>query len=236
MIPIVSLANLLNAVIAFMIGARIYHIERQLPDDTNHSLIHFFTWFFFSFGLMWLFYALPGLFLSSLAQVTVAQFLGDITAFIAVLVGLRIAFFVLKQPVGVYLCTAFVLVLATIYIVGWLVDFPLYKVETLGPYIYYTPTVDPRIQALVGVAASFGSIIFAGTFFSVYRQQKKNGQVAHSALYLAIGMFFMFIASALFFILITPGVWAATIAAIFSLAGLVLLQRGIPYKDELKIS
>jgi hypothetical protein len=234
MIPIVSLANLLNAVIAFMIGARIFHIERQLPDDNNHSLINNFAWFFFSFGFMWLFYALPGLFLSEISQITVAQFLGDITAFVAVIVGLRITFFVLKQPIGIYLSSGFVLVLAIIYISGWLSDFPLHQIETLGPYIYFTPTVEPKLQALVGVATSFGSFIFAGTFLSVYKQQKKSGKVARSALYLSIGMFLMFAASAVFFILVTPGIWAATLAAIFSLLGLVLLHRGIPYEGRFK--
>lgn len=236
MIPIVSLANLLNAVIAFMICLRVYRIESELPKDTSHSLVHYFARFFLSFGLMWFFYALPGLFVFEITHITVAQFLGDVFAFIAVLVGLRITFHVLNQPVGTFLSSALVAVLAVIYIVGRFQEISLSNVETFGPYIYFIPNLDFRLEALVGVAASFGSIVFAGTFWSIYRLQKKNGQVAKSALFLSFGMILMFGASAVFFILITPGVGAAMLSAVLSLLGLVLLQRGIPYRGELKIT
>lgn len=219
-----------------MISARVYHVKRLLPANENHSLIHYFIGFFFSFGIMWLFYALPGLFLHEISNITVAQFLGDVSAFLAVLVGLRITFHVLNQPIGVYLSSSVVGLLAVIYVFGRFQNISLAKIETLGPYVYYIPTIDPRLEVLVGTAAAFGSIIFAGTFFSLYRRQKREGKVARSALYLSIGMLLMFMASAVFFILLTPGVGAAMVAAVLSLLGLVLLHRGIPYKEELKIT
>ena len=231
MIPIVSLANLLNAVVAFMIAARAHSVDVQLAKDADHTIVHYFAWFFTAFGVMWFFYSLPGLFVTSLAAITVAQFLADIAAYIAVAVGLRITFFVLRQPVAEYMSTGFLIVLGTIYVIGRLYNFTLNEIEIIGPYIYYTPVVSPALQAITGVATSFGSIIFAGTFWGVYKKQRANVLVARRALYLSIGMLCMFVASTLFFILITPSFVTASIAALFSLSGFFLLQRGIPYRE-----
>lgn len=234
MIPIVSLANLLNALVAFIITARIFNIQKQLPKESSHSLVTFFVAFFFCFGVMWFFYGMPGVFVNSLSSITVAHFFADIMAYVSVLVGLRITFFVLNQPVGTYLSSMFVLVLAIIYVVGRLKFFPLHHIETFGPYIYYTPTVEPTLQALTGVASSFGSIVFAGAFFSIFKRQRENKLIAKPALYLSVGMLCMFFASTIFFILVTPSFWAASLASVFSLVGFFLLQRGIPFKGELE--
>lgn len=231
MIPIVSLANLLNAVVAFIIAARAHSVDVQLAKDADHTIVHYFAWFFTAFGVMWLLYALPGLFVTSLAVITVAQFLADVSAYVAVAVGLRITFFVLRQPVAEYMSTGFLVVLGTLYVIGRLYNFNLNEIEIIGPYIYYTPIVSPALQAITGVATSFGSIIFAGTFFGVYKKQRANVLVARRALYLSIGMLCMFVASTLFFILITPSFVTASIAALFSLSGFFLLQRGIPYRE-----
>lgn len=232
MIPIVSLANLLNAIIAFLVALKVVRVVWRASADTNPAIARHFAWFFVAFGLMWLCYAMPGLIIFNVYNVAVVQFLADILAFVAVAVGLRISFFVLDKTGWGKVAIAGVLMAGVVYTVGHISNFTQSIIEQFGPYVYYIPQVPPALQTIVGVATGFGSLVFVATFMRVARRENADKLVAKRAWYLSTGMLCMFVASTLFFILITPSLLTATITAIFSVAGFFLLQRGVAYGDR----
>src|SRR3989338_1465480 len=159
MIPIVSITDLINGIIAAAIAVRLALMLRGYGGDRRDGLLEFIGFYAF-FALFWLSFSSPDLILDTAYQVTISTIIGYVFLFIALTFVVQIPFiFFDKRWLGVIIGAA-IMVLGLSYLVSRIIDPTLDTKEVIPPYIFWGEAYSPWIRIFPGIAG----LLAAGTF------------------------------------------------------------------------
>ncbi|MFA7286069.1 MAG: hypothetical protein WC052_00145 [Patescibacteria group bacterium] len=233
MIPIIAIANLINGILSAFLTLRLY-IRYRLRASENYPTagVRYFIAFYATLTILWLLYATPGLVTNNLTLIMFFQSLADLGVLVGAMIGIQIACFALnKKNIGI-LASIVIVTCGLVYVTGLLFSHPPSIQELVPPYVYWHPATPQWLRVMNGIVAAFGSLTFIITFAVLGFKTKTNELVRRRSFLLATGMFFLFLASLVFFVFATSGFMLTFTASILGIAGLFFMLRGIPYRDE----
>ncbi|MFA5954177.1 MAG: hypothetical protein WC817_01400 [Patescibacteria group bacterium] len=233
MIPIIAIANLVNGILSAFLTLRLYMRYRVRASENYPTAgVRYFIALYFVFTILWLLYSTPGLVTNDLTWIMVFQSLADLFVLIGAMVGLQIACFALNKSNLAAMLSIVIAACGVAYIFGLAFSHPPSIREVIPPYVYWHPATPNWLRVMNGIVAAVGSLTFIITFAVLGLRVKSNAVVRRRSFFLATGMFFLFLASLIFFLFATDGFALTMIASLLGIAGLFSMLRGIPYRDE----
>jgi hypothetical protein len=235
MIPIGAIANLTNGVLSTALGIRLYHRYRAKVAMGAHSEgVRQFIWFYASFALMWLTYSVPGIFTTSPITAFTIFSIADTLVFFSTAIGVQISFLAMGRVKLGQATQAAILAVGTVYVAYRFLN-PLPAIpEANLPYSYWAVPYEPTwLPILSGGVAAFGTLLFISTFAVLGWRLRSNKLLFHRSLSLTFGMIFIFVSSTTFFFIasLPGGLNIAAFSSFLSIAGLLLMWRGIPHDE-----
>ena len=237
MIPIVSITDLANGVIAAAIAVRLALMLRGHGGDRRDGLLEFIGFYIF-FALFWLMFATPELIFFDAYSITIAATIGYVFLFISLAFIIYIPFiFFGYRWLGVAM-SAFIVLLCLAFLVGRIIDPTLDRQETIPPYTFWTDNFSPIIRLIPGLAGLLASGIFVGTFAYIawhaaprWSAEDKT-RIYRAAVCLGGGMALLLAAAIIFFLMSYGGFLVSVVTSSLCIAGLLVMLRGVEYMHE----
>ncbi|OGL58796.1 hypothetical protein A3H10_04790 [Candidatus Uhrbacteria bacterium RIFCSPLOWO2_12_FULL_46_10] len=248
MIPIVSITDLINGIIAAAIAVRLAFMLRPVPPaqgglvrwyDSNkqNGLLEFIGFYLF-FALFWLLFATPELIFQDVFSITIAAIIGYLFLFISLAFVIQIPFiFFERRWLGMVL-GVLIMTLALAFLIGRIIDPALDKQEIIPPYVFWSEAYSPWIRFFPGIAGLVAAGTFTITFVYIawyaaprWHVEGKT-RIYRAAVCLGGGMTLLLVAAIMFFILSRGGFLVSVVTSSLCIAGLLVMLRGIKYMHE----
>ena len=233
MIPIVSVSNLVNAIISAILAGKIYWSYRKRH---SRALRAFFLFYAF-FTLFFLAGAAPQLFVSSPSQMMVTNTLAYIFLFISLAILCQIPFeFFGSKYVGTLI--AFLIAIGTVaFVIGRLANPAPHVAQIFPPVVYWRPVMSAWLRLLAGAMSAGTALLTTIMFFSMGYKGRENKVVFRRSMYLGTGMAILFVAAVTAFLLNpSAGFIANSIATFAIIPGLIIMLYGVLYEEHIQAS
>lgn len=232
MIPIVSLTNLISAIVSLVIGGNLFITYRR-----NHNIaVFWFTLFYLSFAASWLIAATPELVLKDPYAVMASSIIAFSFQYFAYFAVIQVPFIFLQKREWGAIASALIAMVGIIFVTGRLYNLQPHSREIIsgvfGTYVFWRPVFHPWLRVMTGVVGGSVAIFCAIVFFYLGWQDRLNRLVFARSMYLGSGTTILFIGSIIvYFVSTTGSFFALGTASIFVIIGLLVIFKGILHRE-----
>ena len=233
MIPIVSLTNLISAIVSIVIGGNLLVAYRR-----NHNVaVFWFILFYLAFAVSWLIAAAPELVLKDPYAVMASSIVAFSFQYLAYFAVIQVPFIFLRKREWGAIASALIAMTGIIFVIGRLYNLQPHSREIIsnvfGTYIFWRPVFHPWLRVMTGVVGGGVAVFCAIVFFYLGWQDRSNRLVFARSMYLGSGTTILFIGSIIVYFISTTGAFfALSIASIFVIVGLLVIFKGILHEDR----
>ncbi|MFA5954516.1 MAG: hypothetical protein WC817_03220 [Patescibacteria group bacterium] len=223
MIPIISIASLVSAIISLGATLRVFLIYRQRKND---ALWYFGVWFAV-ITVMFSFFASEGV-ITSGAVSAFMDAIGTSFVYVSCVLLIQIPFIFLNKREwgvisGIVIATA-----GLVFLIGLLLD-PVPSVQlVLGPYLFWETQYPQWLSTYTGIVAGITTLTFTLTFLYLGYRGKRDFIILRRSAYLAGGMLSLMLA-AISLLALPQGVFVAgmVFGSLAMVTGVILLYYGL---------
>ena len=229
MIPIVSLSDLINGLIAAVIAAKVFNSYKKTSDQTIFDFFLFYVFITF----FWLALATPQIFITDPFKMVIASTAAYIFLFMALAIMTRISFLFISWRTAGRMATIIIFIGTIAFVIGRLSSLAPHQPEYFPPFIYWRPVMAPWLRILTGIMTTGSALISSSIFFYFGYKDRSNAQIFHRSILLGSGLLILLVGAVMAF-LVNPnaGFAANCLASLASIPGMVVMLYGINYKSK----
>lgn len=226
MIPIVSITDLILAVLCFGISAKLFASHRASPS----KLIDYFLAFYLFFGISFLFFSIPEIFSKNPSVITVFNILAYVFFYLALAYIAQVPFDLLGKTKLAAAIFYFAAIFGIFFLIIRLIDYHPSVVEIKGGYIFWKPIYAGWLRSATGIFSGIIAIITTIVFYAQGIKHRANHLVFIRSMWIGTGLLFFLFSSLSTYALNPAALFAPiVVATILAMVGLILIFIGVLY-------
>ncbi|KKU48083.1 hypothetical protein A3H10_03065 [Candidatus Uhrbacteria bacterium RIFCSPLOWO2_12_FULL_46_10] len=229
MIPIVSITDLVLAVLCFGISAKLFASYKTKPSQ----LMRYFLAFYLFFGISFLFFSIPEIFSKHATIITVFNILAYLSFYLALAYIAQVPFDLLgktRLAMGIFYFAA---IFGIIFVIMRFVDYHPSVPEIKGSYIFWKPIYASWLRSATGIFSGALAIITTIIFYTQGIKHRANRLVFIRSMWMGTGLLFLLFSSLSTYTLNPAALFTPIlVSTILAMIGLILIFIGVLYKTE----
>ncbi len=225
----VSIANFINVIIAV---AMVIRLSAHYRHNGGKPLKRF-VWFYVSFSIFWLLWAMPEIFITDPYGVMATNIMGYVMLYITSAIMVQIPFlFSGNKTIGIMLATI-IIIAGIIFLEERLSNLQPHIREVVGNRVFWRPVFAPWLRIMTGAAGGLAALTASISFYYFGWRERANRIVFMRSIYLGAGNTMILLGALASFVLSPTASFVGVFAgSIFGAIGLFIMMHGVLHETR----